>query len=158
MNLDDIKLWVFDFDGVMTDNRVWVDENGKESVACNRLDGFGIGLIKKAGKEVMVLSTEPNPIVMHRCTKLKLPCIHNCPDKLTAMKQIAAEKGLKSEEIAFTGNDLNDLEVMQWVGLAIAVQDAVPEILAVAHHVTQRPGGHGAVREICDAVLRGQWA
>ena len=149
----DIKLLVFDFDGVMTDNRVLVDQDGREAVFCHRGDGYGIGLVKKTGLDVMVLSTEPNPIVMHRCKKLKIPCVHNCPDKLTAMKEIAQEKELMAEQIAFVGNDLNDLEVMQWVGLPIAVADAMPAILAVAKRVTERVGGDGAVREVCEWFL-----
>ena len=149
----DIKLLVFDFDGVMTDNRVLVDQDGREAVFCHRGDGYGIGLVKKTGLDVMVLSTEPNPIVMHRCKKLKIPCVHNCPDKLTAMKEIAQEKKLSAEQIAFVGNDLNDLEVMQWVGLPIAVADAMPAILAVAKRVTERVGGDGAVREVCEWFL-----
>ena len=148
-----IKLLVFDFDGVMTDNRVLVDQDGREAVFCHRGDGYGIGLVKKAGLDVMVLSTEPNPIVMHRCKKLKSPCVHNCPDKLTAMKEIAQEKNLSAEQIAFVGNDLNDLEVMQWIGLPIAVADAMPAILAVAKRVTERVGGDGAVREVCEWFL-----
>ena len=148
-----IKLLILDFDGVLTDNRVLVDENGKESAWCHRGDGYGIGLLKKAGWEVMVVSTEPNPIVLHRCKKLQIPCIHNCPDKLTAVRGVAAEKGLSPEAIAFVGNDLNDLEVMQWVGWPIAVADAQPEILAIARRVTVKPGGHGAVREVCDWML-----
>lgn len=151
--MQDIKLLVFDFDGVMTDNRVLVDQDGREAVFCHRGDGYGIGLVKKAGLDVMVLSTEPNPIVMHRCKKLKIPCVHNCPDKLTAMKEIAQEKNLSAEQIAFVGNDLNDLEVMQWVGLPIAVADAVPAILALAKRVTERVGGDGAVREVCELFL-----
>lgn len=149
-----IKLLILDFDGVMTDNRVLVDENGKEAAWCHRGDGYGIGMLKKIGWEVLVVSTEPNPIVMHRCKKLKLPCIHNCPDKLTAVKEIAAERGLSPEAIAFVGNDLNDLEVMQWVGWPIAVADAQPEILAMARKVTEKPGGFGAVREVCDWLLK----
>lgn len=148
-----IKLLILDFDGVMTDNRVLVDENGKESAWCHRGDGYGVGMLKKEGWEVMVVSTEPNPIVMHRCKKLKIPCIHNCTDKLSAVKEIAAEKELEPDKIAFVGNDLNDLAVMQWVGWPIAVADAQPEILAIAQKVTVKPGGHGAVREICDWLL-----
>ncbi len=149
-----IKLLILDFDGVMTDNRVLVDENGKESAWCHRGDGYGIGLLKKAGGEVMVVSTEPNPIVLHRCKKLKIPCVHNCSDKLAAVRKIAEERGLKPEEIGFVGNDLNDLEVMQWVGWPIAVADAMPEILAVARRVTEKPGGYGAVREVCEWLRR----
>ena len=149
-----IKLLVLDFDGVMTDNRVLVDQDGREAVWCHRGDGYGIGLLKKAGLEVMVLSTEPNPVVMARCKKLDIPCIHNCADKLSALKELAEERGIGPDDIGFVGNDLNDLEGLQWVGWPIAVADAVPEILAVARMVTEKPGGYGAVREVCDWLLK----
>ncbi len=149
-----IKLLVLDFDGVMTDNRVLVNQDGREAVWCHRGDGYGIGLLKKAGLEVMVLSTEPNPVVLERCRKLDIPCIHNCPDKLSALKALAEERGIGPDDIGFVGNDLNDLEGLQWVGWPIAVADAVPEILAVARKVTEKPGGYGAVREVCDWLRR----
>lgn len=149
-----VRLLVLDFDGVMTDNRVLVDENGCESVWCHRGDGYGVGLLKKAGVEVMVLSTEPNPVVAARCRKLKVPCIHDCPDKLQALKQVAEKRGLASADIAFVGNDINDLEGLRWVGLPVAVADAVPEVLQVARFVTRRDGGYGAVREVADHIIR----
>lgn len=148
-----IKLLALDFDGVMTDNRVLVDQEGKEAVFCHRGDGMGIGLLKKAGLAVLVISMEPNPVVSARCRKLKIDCIQNCEKKLRALQQIATARNLKPREIAFAGNDVNDLECLRWVGLPIAVADAEPEVLKAAAYVTRRPGGYGAVREIADRLL-----
>ncbi len=148
-----IRLIVFDFDGVMTDNRVLVHQDGSESVACNRGDGLGIGLLKKAGLAMLVLSKETNPVVTARCRKLNLEVIQGCEEKLKTLRQLASERGLTSSEIAYVGNDLNDLECLEWVGLPIGVSDAVPEVLRVARAVTHKPGGHGAVREVADWFL-----
>lgn len=153
MNPHNIRLLALDFDGVMTDNRVLVDQDGREAVWCHRGDGYGIGMLKKAGMEVVVVSMEPNPVVAARCQKLDIPCIHDCADKLTALKNMARMKNLKPEEVAFVGNDLNDLEALRWVGYPIAVADAVPEVLASVRHVTKRKGGYGAVREVADWIL-----
>ena len=152
-DLSGVKLLVLDFDGVLTDNRVTVAQDGAESVVCSRGDGFGIGLLLKSGVEVVVLSKEPNPVVGARCRKLKIPCIQGCDDKLPALQKLAAERKLGPDQVAYVGNDLNDLECLGWVGNPIAVSDALPEVKAVSHRVTRALGGHGAVREVCDAIL-----
>jgi N-acylneuraminate cytidylyltransferase len=148
-----IRLLALDFDGVLTDNRVLVAEDGREAVWCNRSDGLGLGLLKRKGIEVIVLSKEKNPVVAARCRKLGIECIQGCDDKLSELKQKAESRKLKGEEIAYVGNDVNDLECMKWVGCAIAVADAEPQVKAVARWVTAKCGGRGAVREICDAIL-----
>ncbi|HAM70039.1 MAG TPA: transferase, partial [Verrucomicrobiales bacterium] len=148
-----VRFLVLDFDGVLTDNRVTVREDGLESVTCSRGDGFGIGLLLKAGVEVLVLSKEPNPVVAARCRKLKIPCIHGCDDKLPVLQKLVADRGMTPAQVAYVGNDLNDLECLGWVGNPVAVADAVPEVRAAARHITRAPGGHGAVREVCDAIL-----
>lgn len=154
LNWSAVKLLALDFDGVMTDNRVLVDQDGREAVLCHRGDGMGIGLLKKAGIEVIVISMEPNPVVSARCRKLKIDCIQNCDQKLKALQELAAARGLQPREIAFVGNDVNDLECLRWVGLPVAVADAEPEVLKAASYVTRRPGGFGAVREVANAMLR----
>jgi YrbI family 3-deoxy-D-manno-octulosonate 8-phosphate phosphatase len=110
-------------------------------------------MLKRKGIEVIVLSKEKNPVVAARCRKLGIVCIQGCDDKLSELKQKAESRKLKGEEIAYVGNDVNDLECMKWVGCAIAVGDAMPEVRSVAKWVTSKPGGWGAVREICDAIL-----
>jgi N-acylneuraminate cytidylyltransferase len=149
-DLGAIRLLICDFDGVMTDNRVIVDQDGREAVLCHRGDGWGLGRLRGLSPEILVISTEANPVVGARCRKLKLGYLQNCEDKLKALQEEAERRGLAPEAIAYVGNDLNDLSCMQWVGLPIAVADAMPEILEIARRVTTRPGGFGAVREVVD--------
>jgi YrbI family 3-deoxy-D-manno-octulosonate 8-phosphate phosphatase len=148
-----LQMIFFDFDGVMSDNRVLVMQYGTEGVMCNRSDGLGIGMLHAAGVPMMVISKEENPVVSARCRKLKLPCLQGVDDKLPALKRILEERGFTAKKVAYVGNDLNDLECMSHVGLPIAVADAYDPVLRVARWTTSRPGGHGAVREVCDRVL-----
>lgn len=150
---ENVRLLVLDFDGVLTDNRVSVDERGVESVVCDRSDGIGIGLLREAGLEVLVLSKERNPVVTARSTKLSIPCIQGCDDKLAALKAEAQRRGLAASQIAYVGNDINDLDCMGWVALPIAVADAAVDVRRIAGMITLRPGGRGAVREVADAWL-----
>jgi YrbI family 3-deoxy-D-manno-octulosonate 8-phosphate phosphatase len=151
--MKNVLLVVFDFDGVMTDNRVWVHQSGDEAVWCHRGDGWGIARLKEAGLEVLVLSTERNPVVTARCGKLKIEAVQECDDKLAALQKLARGRSLGPEQIAYVGNDLNDVACMRWVGWPIAVADAVPEVRALAKWVTRLPGGRGAVREVADRLV-----
>jgi YrbI family 3-deoxy-D-manno-octulosonate 8-phosphate phosphatase len=148
-----IKLLALDFDGVMTDNSVIVDENGKESVVCNRSDGMGVEIIKKHGIDVIVISKEQNKVVKARCDKLKIPCIHGIDDKLSILKKEIESRNLTSEQVCFVGNDVNDIECIQYVGLGVAVNNAYPEVKKAANIVTENNGGNGAVREIINKIL-----
>lgn len=153
-DLSAVRLLVLDFDGVLTDNRVLVHQDGTEAVRCDRGDGLGLEMLRRAGRvHVVVLSKEKNPVVAARCEKLRIPCFHGYDDKLTQLRKIAAERRLEASEIAYVGNDLNDLEVMAWCGTAIAVADAVDDVRGAAEFVTERPGGRGAVREVCEWLL-----
>ncbi|MBI5723111.1 MAG: HAD hydrolase family protein [Planctomycetes bacterium] len=149
-----IRLLVLDFDGVMTDNAVYVFQDGREAVRCNRSDGLGIGMVRRAGVEVVVISTEANPVVSARCKKLNIECVQNCTDKLAALRSVAGRLGVAMEQTAFVGNDVNDLPCLVAVGLAAAVRDCLPDILPHVHYRTENPGGHGAVREICDLLRK----
>jgi len=148
-----VRLLALDFDGVMTDNRVLVNQDGIEAVWCHRADGWGIARMKEVGVEVIVLSTEKNPVVVARCRKLGITCIQGCHDKLAVLKEIVEKRSLKPEQVAYVGNDVNDIDCMQWVGVPIAVADAVPEVRAISCFVTARKGGEGAVREVCDLIF-----
>ena len=145
-----IRILVFDFDGVFTDNQVIVSEDGTESVLCNRSDGLGIVRLRQSDLHLMVLSTEVNPVVSARCRKLKIECVQGCEDKLVKLAEILEEKGLSFASAAFMGNDVNDLQCLQKVALPIVVSDAHPAVISSAKYITQTRGGHGAVREICD--------
>lgn len=148
----DIRMLVFDFDGVFTDNGVWVFEDGREAVRCSRSDGLGLAKLKRKGIPMLILSTEKNPVVSARAKKLGLPCRQGCDDKAKAIAEIASEQGVSLRQVAFVGNDINDLECLRLVGLPIVVADAYPEVAGIARWRTQRTGGHGAVREICDTI------
>lgn len=147
-----LKLIVFDFDGVFTDNGVYVFEDGREAVKCSRVDGMGIGLLQKTGLDAMVLSTEKNPVVTMRCNKLKLKCEQGCGDKGARLATILLEKGLQADEVAYMGNDINDRECLQQVGLAIGPADAHKSVSSLLHWKTVAVGGQGAVREVCDFI------
>jgi len=149
----ELQMLVFDFDGVMTDNRVLVMEDGREGVFCNRSDGLGIGMLRESGLPMLVISKEENPVVAARCRKLKLECHQGIDDKLSTLMKAAHVHQATLARIAYVGNDLNDLPCMRAVGLPVAVADAYQQVLEVARFVTLRPGGHGAVREVCDLIV-----
>lgn len=152
--LRQIKLLALDFDGVMTNNKLLVDENGKESVVCSRSDGLGLEMLKKALRiEVIVLSKEKNKIVAARCKKLKLEVAHGLDDKLTAFENEVKKRKLSFDDVCFVGNDVNDIECIKRAGVGIAIADSYPCVLKVADLVTTKRGGDGAVREICDWIL-----
>lgn len=149
-----IALLVFDFDGVFTDNRVMVFDDGREAVLCNRGDGMGLSLLRKAGLPMVVLSTEENTVVAARCHKLELEYYQGLADKRTALVQLAAERNIPLEQVVYVGNDINDLACMNAVGFSIAVADAHAMVLSQADLVLANPGGQGAVREVCDSLLQ----
>ncbi len=149
-----IRLVAFDFDGVFTNNMVYVFEDGREAVRCFRSDGIGLHKLKKLGIETVIISTEANPVVSARAHKLKIRCIQDCQDKRAALEDIAHEQGIGLSEVAFVGNDVNDLPCLECVALPIVVQDAHQDVVSTARYQTKNPGGHGAVREVCDLFER----
>jgi len=148
-----IQLAVFDFDGVFTDNRVWINEKGEESVACYRGDGIGLNYLKEKNIPIWVISSEINPVVKMRCEKLKIECIHGCEKKLLEIKRINEALDISRDQTMFVGNDVNDLECLAYVGLAVTVGDAHPDLNGLSQYQTYNPGGHGAVREVCDLLV-----
>lgn len=144
---------VFDFDGVMTDNRVIVREDGREAVLCNRSDGLGIGMLKKRGVPMLVLSTEANPVVGVRCRKLGLECLQGIAVKEQALAQWLAERGYDPARTIYLGNDINDLGCLKLVGLPVVVGDAYDAVKPLARIILRKHGGKGAVRELCDRIL-----
>jgi len=143
----------FDFDGVFTDNAVYINQHGQELVRCDRSDGIGLARLSAIGVPSVVISTESNPIVQVRCQKLKIPCYYGVSDKLNKLKQVMTEYKITSDYTAFVGNDINDLAALNYVGFPIAVTDAYPDIKDIACWCTTKPGGYGAVREICDKIV-----
>jgi N-acylneuraminate cytidylyltransferase len=148
-----LDLVILDFDGVLTDDRVWVDGEGREEVAAHRGDGWGIARLMENGVQVVVLSSETNPVVAARCQKLRLPVIQGVLDKGEAVKRLLAERGVDPARTVYLGNDVNDLPCFPLVGCAVVVADAHPEALAQADVRLTRAGGRGAVRELADKIL-----
>jgi YrbI family 3-deoxy-D-manno-octulosonate 8-phosphate phosphatase len=149
----EVAALVLDFDGVLTDNRVYVDETGRESVACNRGDGMGLTMLRRTQVRTLILSKEQNPVVSARARKLQIECLQGIDDKPAALQRWLESHALDARNIIYVGNDVNDLECMRLVGCALAPSDAHPAALAAATFVLGKPGGHGAVREVCDAIL-----
>jgi YrbI family 3-deoxy-D-manno-octulosonate 8-phosphate phosphatase len=150
--LSSVCLIAFDFDGVFTDNTVYVTQDGVESVRCWRSDGLGLSRLRSVGVQAFIISTEANPVVSARAQKLKLACKQGVEDKAAAILATCSELKIPPEETMFVGNDINDIPAFKSVGLPVAVADAYPEIYPYVLYRTQKPGGMGAVREICDLV------
>jgi YrbI family 3-deoxy-D-manno-octulosonate 8-phosphate phosphatase len=144
---------VFDFDGVMTDDRVLVNEDGRESVWCNRADGLGIEMLKARGVRMGVISRETNTVVAQRCAKLGVICIQATTDKPAALRALCDQWNTVPDRIVFVGNDITDNDCIALAGLGVAVADAHASTRAAAGLVLTRTGGHGAIRELCDLVL-----
>ena len=119
-----IRLVAFDFDGVFTDNMVYVFEDGSEAVKCSRSDGIGLQKLKQAGIETVIISTEANPVVSARARKLMIECVQDCQNKRSVLEGIAQKIGISLNEVAFVGNDINDLACLDCVALPIVVKDA----------------------------------
>lgn len=150
--LSDIDLIVYDFDGVMTDNRVLVFQNGTEAVFCNRADGLGVDMLRQSGMRQIILSTESNPVVNTRGEKLRIEVISKCCDKRQALQYFCREQAIDPSRVVFVGNDINDLEVMKWVGYPVAPADAHNKIRSVAILVTRAKGGEGVIRELANLL------
>jgi YrbI family 3-deoxy-D-manno-octulosonate 8-phosphate phosphatase len=151
--IDRVRLVCFDFDGVLTDNRVLVDEHGTEAVLCDRADGWGIARVQDLGIPVVIVSTERNDVVPARARKLGIECVHGSNDKAAAISALAERYNVELADIAFVGNDVNDVRALQLVGVPIAVRDAHPGVLSVAVAITTCDGGRGAAREVCDWIV-----
>lgn len=150
-----IELIICDFDGVITDNHVWTDEAGNESIAAFRSDSLHIKELNERGIEVMILSSEPNPVVAARAKKMGVEAIHGVGihDKGRAMREVLERKNVSAKNVVYIGNDLNDLSCFEIAGWSVAVADAYPEVMRAADHILTRTGGHGALRELCDLIL-----
>jgi len=148
----DIKLLVLDFDGVMTDGFVYVDQEGRESVRCSRRDGLGLGFLAERGVKAVVISKEKNGVVAARCRKLGVECFSGIDDKPTLFKELLAREGVAPERVCFVGDDVTDVECLGLAGIGVTVADGVPAAKDAADHVTRAKGGDHAVREICDLI------
>ena len=151
-DLNEIRLVVFDFDGVFSDNRVWTNERGEESVACYRGDALGLRRLDEVGVDYFVLTMETNDAVPARARKIRIECIRGIDDKLPVLRKEVERRGVSLGETAYVGNDVNDAECLAAVGFSVVPSDAWPEVTPLAKIVLTRAGGYGCVREFCDAV------
>ena len=148
-----IKLLFVDFDGTLTDNKVMINENGVEHVVCNRSDGLAIYFLKKQNIEVVCLTTEKNPIVKRRCEKLEIQCFDRVLEKGEKIISTCKEKKISLSNVAFIGNDLNDISALKVVGLPIVVNDANPPTKDYAKIVLSKRGGDGVLLEFLEMLF-----
>jgi YrbI family 3-deoxy-D-manno-octulosonate 8-phosphate phosphatase len=149
-----IMLLVYDFDGVMTDNRVYVDQNGNEMVQVNRADGLGVSEIKKMGIQQIIISTEKNPVVSARANKFGIPCMQGIDNKKDALVDHCRRNDIELPQVAYLGNDINDKEAMEIAGIIFCPSDAHEEIKAISDHILVTKGGGGVIRELFDLLSR----
>ena len=153
MNINKLDALIFDFDGVLTDNKVYVDQDGKESVCCNRSDGLAFDGLRKLGIPVCILSTESNPVVTARANKLKVKVIQGANNKLELLNLYCSENNFNIDRVMFVGNDLNDFQVMQACGYSASPNDSHPSIKEISNYVFSVKGGDGIVRELLEDIL-----
>ena len=152
--LGDIRLIAFDIDGVFTDGRFYLSDDGVETKAFNTQDGYGIRQLINAGVAVAVISGRKSGAVEKRMAELDVPhVVLGCKDKVEAMNELAAELGIAITDCAYVGDDLPDLPLLEHVGFSVAVANAVAALRETCDYVTRKPGGFGAVREISDLVI-----
>ena len=152
-----IKLLLMDCDGVLTDGRIWLFENGEEQKGFHTRDGLGIELWHRAGMKSGIISGRTSSAVERRAQGLGMSfLVQGIKDKVQAFVETLAHAGVTNEEVAFIGDDLNDIPLMKRAGLGIAVADAALDARESAHYVTQLAGGYGAVREVIELILKAQ--
>ena len=149
-----VRFAVFDFDGVFSDNRVWTNDQGEESVACFRGDTYGLRRLDEVGVAYLIITSETNDAVVARARKMRADCIKGIEDKLPVLNAEVERRGVSLAETSYLGNDINDAECLAAVGLPVVPADAWAEVVPLARLVLTRAGGHGCVREFCDAVWR----
>lgn len=143
-----IELIIYDFDGVLTDNRVLVDQYGNESVFANRGDGYGIARIKELGILQVIVSTETNAVVERRAEKLGIEVIHGVENKQAVVADFCNRVGIAPKNAMFIGNDLNDYDAMLYVGIRGCPKDAEKEILSISEWISNANGGYGVARDL----------
>lgn len=160
INLENIKLLIMDVDGVLTDGGIIINEDGTESKRFNVQDGHGIKMLQRAGYKTAIISGRDTNVTTLRASQLGIEYVYqNCLQKLPAFEKILADTGLNADEIAYIGDDVLDIPVVKRAGFGVAVANAVDELKEHADFITQKSGGHGAVREVIEYLLKatGKW-
>lgn len=157
--LRDIKILVLDVDGVMTDGRIYMNDNGGETKAFNVKDGYGIRMLLEAGIDVAIITGRQSGVVDQRAKDLGIKWVHQgVKDKMSACIRLLEDRQLTGDQTCYMGDDLPDVPLLRYVGLPVAVADAVKEVREAALYVTEKTGGNGAVREVCELILKAQGA
>jgi YrbI family 3-deoxy-D-manno-octulosonate 8-phosphate phosphatase len=154
INIGDVDMFVFDFDGVLTNNLVHLDQDGKEWVSCSRGDGLAFDVLRKLDKSAYILSTEKNPVVSARARKLKVPVLQGIGNKVDTLHKLVMQEGYDFSRILYVGNDLNDYLVMNKCGFSVCPSDSHPVIKDTANITLLTPGGEGVVRELLEVVMQ----
>ncbi len=154
IELEKLDALVFDFDGVLTDNRVLLDQNGKEFVYCSRGDGLGFDVLRKLKKPVFILSTEENSVVTARGDKLRVSVIQGVNNKVDALQELATKENVSLDKVLYIGNDLNDYYAMSLCGYSACPADSHASIKQLANITLKTKGGAGVVRELLEDVLK----
>ena len=155
-----IKLLLMDCDGVLTDGRLWLTEDGDEQKSFNTHDGLGLSLLHRAGLKSGIITGRSSKAVARRAAELGVEFVRQGDsDKIAAFEEVVKAAGVDDDEVAFIGDDLTDIPVMQRSEFAVAVADAVEQTRSIAHYITRAKGGHGAVREVIELILnsQGRW-
>ena len=150
ISLDNVDVFIFDFDGVLTNNLVQIDENGNESVSCSRADGLAFDVLRKLKKPVYIISTEKNPVVTARAEKLKIPVLQGINSKMKSIQDLADRKRFNLKNILYVGNDVNDYHAMQLCGYTACPSDSHQSIRNIADLTLSSKGGDGVVRELLE--------
>jgi YrbI family 3-deoxy-D-manno-octulosonate 8-phosphate phosphatase len=154
VDIDKLDALVFDFDGVLTDNKVHISEDGKELVSCSRADGLGFDVLRKLKKPVYIVSTEKNLVVEERARKLKIPVLQGVDDKVKALKSISYKNKFSLEKILYIGNDLNDYKAIQLCGYSACPSDSHKKIKSISNIILKGKGGSGLVRELLEDIFK----
>jgi len=153
ISIDAVDAFVFDFDGVLTNNLVHLDHEGKEWVSCSRADGLAFDVLRKLNKPTFILSTEKNPVVTARANKLKVEVLQGIDNKVDALKKLVKENDLELKKTLYVGNDLNDFHVMKICGYSICPSDSHERIKNISAVILETSGGNGVIRELLEDVL-----
>jgi len=154
LDVKKIKLIAYDFDGVMTDNRVIIGENGTEFVVVHRGDGMAINLIKQLNILQIIISTEKNNVVFNRAQKLDIDCYYDVGNKKDVLTKFCNKNNIHLSNVLFIGNDLNDFEVMSACGFRVCPSDAAEIIKNISNLILNKPGGNGCIRELYDYIIK----
>ena len=153
MDIPDIELIVYDFDGVMTNNKAYIDQEGRELVQVNRADGLGVAEIKLLGIKQIIISSEKNHVVSTRAKKLGIPCLHGIDNKKSVLIDYCKKNDFDLKHVAYVGNDINDNDAMEITGFGFCPADSHESIKEISDHTLRTKGGDGVVRELLDFII-----